>query len=84
MPANGVKLVAKYNKLSPVSVILGDGTFVEFEGEETKNITFYAPETSDDRDFSAWKIDGYVYLNLGRGIELTMPDKAINIEAIYQ
>ena len=84
MPANEVKLVARYNKLSPVSVILGDGTLVEFEGEETKGITFYAPQTSDDKNFSAWKIDGYVYLNLGRGIGLTMPDRIINIEAIYQ
>lgn len=84
MPANAVRLVAKYNKLSPVNLILGDGTLVEFEGEETKNITFLAPETSSNKDFSAWKIDGYVYLDLGRAIQLTIPDKAINIEAIYQ
>ena len=83
MPANAVRLVAKYNKLSPVNLILGDGTLVEFEGEETKNITFLAPETSSNKNFSAWKIDGYVYLDLGRSIQLTMPDKTINIEAIY-
>ena len=83
MPANQVKLVAKYNKISPVKLMLGDGTLVEFEGEETKTITLFAPETSGNENFSAWRIDGYVYLDFGRAIELTMQDKAISIEAIY-
>ena len=83
MPANEVRLVAKYNKISPINLILGDGTQVEFEGKESKNITFFAPESSNNRSFAAWKIDGYVYFDIGRAVEITIPDRAINIEAIY-
>ena len=84
MPASGVRLIANYNKISPVDIVLGDGTLVKFEGEETKDIIFLAPETSSNKSFSAWKIDGYTYWDLGRGIKLTVPHKAVNIEAIYQ
>ncbi len=83
MPANQVRLVAKYNKISPINLILGDGVLVEFEGEEMSNIKLLAPEISNSGSFGAWRIDGYVYLDLGRAVELTMPDKSINIEAVY-
>ena len=83
MPDNEVHLVANYDKLSPVKLILGDDTLVEFEGEETKEIILIAPVQVNNKAFWGWKIDGYV-LDIGNSIVLTMPEDSINIETIYQ
>jgi len=79
-----VYLTAKYNKLYPVVITLGDGTILEIQKPETKKVLIKAPASCNEKSFTGWVVNGLdTELNNETQVDFTMPSNEVNIVVQY-
>ena len=84
MPANDVTLIANYNKLYPLEILLGDGTKLSVGYQETKQVMLSTPFNIDDLTFSNWTLLGLPTESFGEtDLSFYMPSNAVKMTINY-